>query len=142
MTKMKTIAQATIHELQLELITRRLNKGQNQIRELELALENTRKAQAGREVEFRRLCALVYQSSNPVDAELGRTVTIPQDSGPVPMAVYGTDVVIMVDGKAPTARQETRPTDNGAATPKDELKDEHWRYSRALQGTNGTNAGL
>lgn len=81
----------TTHQLALELITRQLNKGQKQQRELEIALENARKAQAGREVEFRRLCALVYSGNPPGDAELGRTVSIPQDTAPLPLMGNGKD---------------------------------------------------
>lgn len=85
-----SLAQFSVHELQLELITRRFEKGQAQIRELELALENIRQAQAGRAVELQRLTALVFAAQSTQNADLCRTVTIPTDTAPLPLSIEST----------------------------------------------------
>lgn len=86
---MKTLAalsEYSTHELQLELITRKMTEADDRIRDMEVSLAAARSNQANRLVEWNRLHTLVYATNPPADADLGRTVTIPQDATPVPLS--------------------------------------------------------
>jgi hypothetical protein len=85
---MKTISELTSDELELEQVRRSIERGDLAILRLQADLANSKIRQAARLREFTR--QMNRMNGIPENTDLGRTVSIAPDPGPIPLSTPST----------------------------------------------------